>query len=71
MSQIHKNKKQFKCFFNKKPNCNGNFKCYKDSFFDGGKYINEEQISARCKKMLEEGATIIDIGAQSSRPGAN
>ena len=41
-----------------------------DSFFDGGQYINEEQIIARCKKMLEEGASIIDIGAQSSRPGA-
>ena len=41
-----------------------------DSFFDGGYYLNEEQILARCKKMLEEGATIIDIGAQSSRPGA-
>ena len=41
-----------------------------DSFFDGGKYSNEKQIIERCKKMLEEGATIIDIGAQSSRPGA-
>jgi len=41
-----------------------------DSFFDGGKYSNENQIIERCKKMLEEGATIIDIGAQSSRPGA-
>ena len=42
-----------------------------DSFFDGGQYINEEQIIARCKKMLDEGASIIDIGAQSSRPGAS
>ena len=41
-----------------------------DSFFDGGLYLNEEQIIPRCKKMLEEGASIIDIGAQSSRPGA-
>ena len=41
-----------------------------DSFFDGGRYSNENQIVERCKKMLEEGATIIDIGAQSSRPGA-
>ena len=41
-----------------------------DSFFDGGKYSNKEEISARCKAMLDEGATIIDIGAQSSRPGA-
>ncbi|MDC3395262.1 dihydropteroate synthase [Flavobacteriales bacterium] len=41
-----------------------------DSFFDGGKYANEQAIISRCKKMLEEGASIIDIGAQSSRPGA-
>ena len=41
-----------------------------DSFFDGGVYLNKEQIRLRCKKMLEEGASIIDIGAQSTRPGA-
>jgi len=41
-----------------------------DSFFDGGKYINEKQIISKCKSMLDEGATIIDIGAQSSRPRA-
>ena len=41
-----------------------------DSFFDGGKYKTEEEIINRCHKMLEEGATIIDIGVQSSRPGA-
>ena len=41
-----------------------------DSFFDAGKYVNEQAIISRCKKMLEEGASIIDIGAQSSRPGA-
>ena len=41
-----------------------------DSFFDGGKYTNEEELINRCDKMLEEGAAIIDIGAQSSRPGA-
>ena len=41
-----------------------------DSFFDGGKYSNKEEIIAKCKTMLDQGATIIDIGAQSSRPGA-
>ncbi len=43
----------------------------KDSFFDGGQYLNEKAIIAKCKKMLDEGAHIIDIGAQSSRPGAS
>ncbi len=41
-----------------------------DSFYDGGKYLEEKKIVTRCKKMLDEGASIIDIGAQSSRPGA-
>lgn len=41
-----------------------------DSFYDGGKYINEQEIILRCKTMLDEGAKIIDLGAQSSRPGA-
>ena len=42
----------------------------KDSFYDGDKYVNETQIISRCKTMLDQGASIIDIGAQSSRPGA-
>ena len=42
----------------------------KDSFYDGGKYLKKNKIVARCQNMLDEGASIIDIGAQSSRPGA-
>ncbi|MDO6470352.1 dihydropteroate synthase [Maribacter sp. 1_MG-2023] len=41
-----------------------------DSFFDGGKYKDEKSILNQVKKMLNEGATFIDIGAYSSRPGA-
>jgi dihydropteroate synthase len=41
-----------------------------DSFFDGGKYKDSKSILAQVKKMLEEGATFIDVGAYSSRPGA-
>ncbi|TEW70060.1 dihydropteroate synthase, partial [Gramella jeungdoensis] len=41
-----------------------------DSFFDGGKYKNDKAIIAQVEKMLVEGATFIDIGAYSSRPGA-
>ena len=41
-----------------------------DSFYDGGKYQKEEQIILQCQNMLDEGASIIDIGAQSTRPGA-
>ena len=41
-----------------------------DSFYDGGKYLDSEQIISKCKSMLDEGASIIDVGAQSSKPGA-
>ncbi|WP_408047652.1 dihydropteroate synthase [Tenacibaculum crassostreae] len=41
-----------------------------DSFYDGGKYKNEQDILAQTEKMLSEGATFIDVGAYSSRPGA-
>lgn len=41
-----------------------------DSFFDGGKYSNPAAIILQVDKMLKEGATFIDIGAYSSRPGA-
>ncbi|WP_088323791.1 dihydropteroate synthase [Polaribacter tangerinus] len=41
-----------------------------DSFFDGGKYKDEKAILTQAEKMLKEGATFIDVGAYSSRPGA-
>ena len=41
-----------------------------DSFFDGGKFKDESSILLHVEKMLVEGATFIDIGAYSSRPGA-
>jgi dihydropteroate synthase len=41
-----------------------------DSFYDGGKYLNEKEIVKRVSAMLSEGADIIDVGACSTRPGA-
>ena len=41
-----------------------------DSFYDGGQYLEEDQWIARTEQMLQEGASIIDVGAASSRPGA-
>ncbi len=41
-----------------------------DSFYDGGKYEDEKSILGQVETMLREGATIIDIGGMSSRPGA-
>ena len=42
-----------------------------DSFYDGGKYLTEENIIKQCVKIKKLGAKIIDIGACSSRPGSN
>ena len=41
-----------------------------DSFFDGGKYNEVDAAVNRAEQMLEEGADILDLGAYSSRPGA-
>ena len=41
-----------------------------NSFFDGGKYNDANEILSQVKKMLNEGATFIDIGAYSSKPNA-
>jgi dihydropteroate synthase len=42
-----------------------------DSFFDGGKYKDEKSILNQAETMLTAGATFIDIGGYSSRPGAD
>ena len=41
-----------------------------DSFFDGGKYFNKKHAIKHAIEMVENGADIIDIGGESSRPGA-
>lgn len=42
-----------------------------DSFFDGGKYNTEEAILKRAEEMIQEGVSIIDVGAVSTRPGSS
>ncbi len=41
-----------------------------DSFYDGGKYTQNTLILKQAEKMLQDGASIIDVGGMSSRPGA-
>src|SRR5579885_975320 len=41
-----------------------------DSFSDGGKYLDPDRAFARAIEMEEQGADIIDIGAESTRPGS-
>jgi len=42
-----------------------------DSFFDGGSYKDESTILNKVEEMLKAGATFIDVGGYSSRPGAD
>lgn len=41
-----------------------------DSFYDGGRYTSELKIIERIHEIVEQGAGIIDVGAYSTRPGA-
>lgn len=42
-----------------------------DSFHDGGKFFNREEAIRQAYKLRDEGADIIDIGGESTRPGAS
>ncbi|MEZ2415051.1 dihydropteroate synthase [Muriicola sp. E247] len=52
-----------------KPRVMGVLNLTPDSFYDGGRYKEEKSILLQTEKMLREGATFIDVGAYSSRPG--
>jgi dihydropteroate synthase len=41
-----------------------------DSFYDGGRYAHEDAFISQTEKMIQDGASIIDLGAVSTRPGA-
>lgn len=41
-----------------------------DSFSDGGKFLNKEDALDRARRMIQEGADLLDLGAESTRPGA-
>jgi len=41
-----------------------------DSFSDGGQYVVPQKALARAKQLFTEGAALIDVGAESTRPGA-
>jgi len=41
-----------------------------DSFFDGGRYLDHQRAIARGRQMISEGADIVDVGGESTRPGA-
>jgi dihydropteroate synthase len=41
-----------------------------DSFFDGGKFLDRDQAVEHAERLIEQGADIVDIGGESTRPGA-
>jgi dihydropteroate synthase len=41
-----------------------------DSFYDGGRYVESERAIAHALELVEQGADIIDLGGESTRPGA-
>ena len=41
-----------------------------DSFYDGKRFIEDDDIARQVTKMIDEGVDIIDVGGYSSRPGA-
>ncbi|WP_190809467.1 dihydropteroate synthase [Flagellimonas sp. S3867] len=54
----------------RKPKVMGILNLTPDSFYDGGKFKDDAPILKQVERMLGEGATFVDMGAYSSRPGA-
>src|SRR5215510_5137490 len=56
--------------FNDRPWLMGIVNVTPDSFFDGGRYFDPQAALAHAVRLVEEGADLLDIGAESTRPGA-
>tara|TARA_B100000003_G_scaffold137519_1_gene123380 strand:+ start:713 stop:1540 length:828 start_codon:yes stop_codon:yes gene_type:complete len=54
-----------------KPKIMGVLNITPDSFSDGGKYQSLDQALSACEKMIDEGASIIDVGGESTKPGSS
>lgn len=59
-----------KCLNLSKPKVMGILNVTPDSFSDGGRFDNLDAALAQAQKMVDEGASLIDIGAESTRPNA-
>ena len=53
-----------------KPQVMGIINCTPDSFYEGSRFVQKDEALREAEKMLTEGAAILDIGAQSTRPGS-
>jgi len=54
----------------RRPAVMGIVNCTPDSFFDGGRFLAEDAAVAHGDKLVAEGADLIDVGGESTRPGA-
>ena len=70
LKNIIKKKIFSKLKFGKVPILMGVLNATPDSFSDGGKFLNNKSANKQVKKLLNEGAIIIDLGGESTRPGA-
>ena len=57
--------------FNGTPKIMGVVNITPDSFYDGGRYIDSKKAIDHALRLVEHGAHILDLGAESSRPGAD
>ena len=70
ISNITKKRKKIGKFNFESPLVMGVLNVTPDSFFDGGKYLSHDNAVEKFKKLIKEGADIVDIGGESTRPGS-
>ena len=70
LKKINTTFKQLNSFGYHKPIIMGILNITKDSFHDGGRYFDLKKALSRAENLLNEGADIIDVGGESTRPGA-
>tara|TARA_B100001989_G_scaffold54077_1_gene35463 strand:- start:13224 stop:14291 length:1068 start_codon:yes stop_codon:yes gene_type:complete len=72
LSKIYySNNSKPKLFKGNNPKIMGILNVTEDSFYDGGKFYNTKKAIKQAYRLVEEGADIIDVGGESTRPGAS
>ena len=71
LKEITKKKKFKKIKFSTNPIIMGILNATPDSFSDGGKYLKSTSAKIQIKKLKKEGANIVDIGGESTRPNSD
>ncbi len=69
-SSLHWHARRGECLRLDRPRLMGILNVTPDSFSDGGEYADVAEAVAAARRMIADGATIIDVGGESTRPGA-